>query len=174
MSANDRAVYSSVQLCPPTLYHVPMNEFFHGWRRKTGVVTLGLACILIAGWIRSLVISDCLGLPIGRTSEIRSDNQLLVGTWSDGPVDFNWARTAWTTEASSSNSRSNDPLVDWHVKWIGIGVGHTRATEMGTRIHRNHLFVGYWLLTIPLSALSAYLILWRLWKRESLPAPCPN
>ena len=34
-----------------------MGEFFRGWRRKLGVVTLGLACVLTAGL-------DAMGLPL--------------------------------------------------------------------------------------------------------------
>src|SRR5262245_25775563 len=30
-----------------------MREFFKGWKRKLGVVTLGLACAFAAGWVRS-------------------------------------------------------------------------------------------------------------------------
>jgi len=31
-----------------------MGEFFNGWRRKTGVVTLVMACVLLAGWVRTI------------------------------------------------------------------------------------------------------------------------
>jgi hypothetical protein len=36
-----------------------MREFFCGWRRKIGVVTLALACLFTAGWVRSQTITDC-------------------------------------------------------------------------------------------------------------------
>lgn len=35
-----------------------MREFFQGWKRKIGVVTLLMACVLLAGWIRSQSIRD--------------------------------------------------------------------------------------------------------------------
>lgn len=35
-----------------------MGEFFKPWRRSFGVVTLGLACLLLAGWVRSLSRRD--------------------------------------------------------------------------------------------------------------------
>lgn len=31
-----------------------MREFFKPWRRKLGVVTLVMACLLMAGWVRSV------------------------------------------------------------------------------------------------------------------------
>src|SRR4051812_21970080 len=35
-----------------------MGEFFKGWRRKLGVVTLVMACGFIGPWVRSLYIMD--------------------------------------------------------------------------------------------------------------------
>jgi len=37
-----------------------MREFFHGWRRKIGVVTLVMACVLMVGWVRSPETCDLL------------------------------------------------------------------------------------------------------------------
>lgn len=31
-----------------------MRDFFKGWRRKTGVMTLAMTCLFAAGWVRSL------------------------------------------------------------------------------------------------------------------------
>lgn len=35
-----------------------MKEFFKGWRRKVGCVTLAAACLFVAGWVRSTVVDD--------------------------------------------------------------------------------------------------------------------
>jgi len=35
-----------------------MGEFFKGWRRKAGCVTLVLACVMAVGWVRSQHFSD--------------------------------------------------------------------------------------------------------------------
>lgn len=37
-----------------------MGQYFRGWRRKVGVVTLLFAVLFMAGWIRSKVTSDML------------------------------------------------------------------------------------------------------------------
>src|SRR5882757_6755381 len=37
-----------------------MGEFFRGWRRKIGVVTLVMASVLTVGWTRSLTLHDCV------------------------------------------------------------------------------------------------------------------
>jgi hypothetical protein len=44
-----------------------MSEFFRGWRRKIGVVTLVLACVFIGIWIRSKNLSDSFISPAGRS-----------------------------------------------------------------------------------------------------------
>lgn len=35
-----------------------MREFFQGWRRKAGLLTLLVACLFMTGWVRSLVVQD--------------------------------------------------------------------------------------------------------------------
>ena len=35
-----------------------MGDFFHGWRRKVGLLTLVMACVFTAGWIRADGICD--------------------------------------------------------------------------------------------------------------------
>ena len=35
-----------------------MREFFKEWRRKVGLLTLLMACVFMAGWVRSHVIQD--------------------------------------------------------------------------------------------------------------------
>ena len=35
-----------------------MADFLHGWRRKIGLVILGMALLLTVGWFRSMVIQD--------------------------------------------------------------------------------------------------------------------
>ena len=40
-----------------------MGEFFQGWRRKIGCVTLVMAFVLVLGWIRSFYVEDFIDLP---------------------------------------------------------------------------------------------------------------
>ena len=35
-----------------------MREFFRGWRRKTGLATLAMACVLTVLWMRSHLVQD--------------------------------------------------------------------------------------------------------------------
>ena len=46
-----------------------MREFFRGWRRKAGCVTLVMALVFMAGWIRRLLISDILLIGVAVDSD---------------------------------------------------------------------------------------------------------
>src|SRR6266700_4979357 len=44
-----------------------MGDYFKPWRRKLGVVTLLLACVFVAGWVRSLSTFDSIAFAnVGR------------------------------------------------------------------------------------------------------------
>lgn len=49
-----------------------MQSFFHRCRQKMGVVTLVMACISLAAWIRTLVMMDALKLDIDVLSPFSS------------------------------------------------------------------------------------------------------
>ena len=38
-----------------------MGDYLSPWQRKVGVLTLALACVFAAGWVRSLVVEDHFG-----------------------------------------------------------------------------------------------------------------
>jgi hypothetical protein len=40
-----------------------MHDFVKGWKRKVGVVTLVMACVLTAAWVRSLTVMDTVWIP---------------------------------------------------------------------------------------------------------------
>ena len=45
-----------------------MGDVFDGWRRKTGLVTLAVACVLMTGWMRSYHQEDQFRLFRGRVA----------------------------------------------------------------------------------------------------------
>jgi hypothetical protein len=42
-----------------------LAAFFKGWKRKIGVMTLLMACMLAAGWLRSLHVYTKIEFPVG-------------------------------------------------------------------------------------------------------------
>lgn len=89
-----------------------MREFFKGWRRKLGVVTLGIACVLTCGWVRSFRVCDSyplttkhsLGLRIehnnGQIRCVQGFDGIMTGAWLIGnePPEFkqSWSLEYWS------------------------------------------------------------------------------
>jgi len=60
-----------------------MRDFFRGWKRKAGCVTLVTACLLMAGWVRSLGNAELIGVPLvgdGALIIVSGYGYLWVGT----------------------------------------------------------------------------------------------
>ena len=93
-----------------------MREFFHGWRRKLGCVTLVMACVLLGMWGRSTLvvvlmhfdIRDRLywmesrnGVLIWGCSEYESGEVHVGNGWSaiptNGPVGSDCYGPFWVT-----------------------------------------------------------------------------
>lgn len=56
-----------------------MSEFFRGWKRKTGLVLLCIACAFAAGWMRSLSKMELFALELKRFSVRLVSTDELVG-----------------------------------------------------------------------------------------------
>ena len=106
-----------------------MGELFKGWRRKAGLVMLALAMLLMVGWMRSAVIQDLL-----RISHV--DFESFNGCIS-------WLRLDQGTFRH---------LVGWR--------SHPRDVAFSLREFDSSCWrVPYWSLVLPLTLLSAWLIL---------------
>jgi hypothetical protein len=103
------------------------------WRRKAGVVTLVMACVFTAGWVRSMVTDDYVSA-FNRTF-YSSKGAFLIG----GHFSLDYRTSAWD---------SRPGLFPPEMRFSGVP---------------------YSLMAIPLTLLSAYLILWKPRKREVRP-----
>jgi hypothetical protein len=137
-----------------------MREFFKGWRRKTGCVTLAMACVFAAGMERTTRFDDRLRATFGNAHYclVSRDGFLRLSRYicHDAAPIRNW-------ESRLSNTGGSTDAVDaapihwrWHCEWYGfeIGSGHFRnetvpITAMGAPYYT----------AIPLTLLSAYLLL---------------
>ncbi len=167
-----------------------MYTFFHGWRRKAGVVSLVMACMLTAGWIRSLRMIDridlrwaddysatvsllsmegCLGCMNGfqhdreisdRTEELLTHNLVTrFPEWHSYRIDGIMSPLPET-------SRFESPLAKWCWHHLRVGAGREVGVLAGGSFFRGtDWVVPYWLVVLPLTMLSAYLILWKPRKR---------
>jgi len=79
-----------------------MGEFIKPWRRKFGVLTLMMACMFAAGWVRSLTLFDYITFPISGVGAglLISQNGCFICTWS---MSSNDEVAGWETTLLSSN-----------------------------------------------------------------------
>ncbi len=106
-----------------------MGEFFRGWRRKTGLITLAMAFALFILWMRSYVVRDQINLMYYRDDvySLRSDK-------------------------------------------AAIRIVYRSPIAMDSMIDEEETFIyPYWSLVLPLTALSAWLILVKLRTPNHLP-----
>jgi len=61
-----------------------MGEFLRGWKRKIGVLTLVMACVFAAGWVRSLSFEDTLDVIVGNHMfhEFHSTGNGVMWIWT--------------------------------------------------------------------------------------------
>ncbi len=122
-----------------------MGEFFRGWRRKAGLVTLAMALLLMAGWLRSYVIQDVLSINENRTL------RLIVsfnGHFNSFNGHLNWERLTPSVFLPTSSM----PVVRWRsFPFNNPAVWRNSRALLWT--------VPYWAFVLPLTLLSAWLIL---------------
>lgn len=160
-----------------------MYEFLRGWKRKVGVVTLVLACVFAAGWVRSDTYSDTITRPLsnGTYTEIRSENGYLLSTRtvlhdaSDLP-SFSW-RTLLSCDPNGVYLYYRDHSIGWRA--IGFAIGGQLLQDEGKsnrRVGKRSLFkerrtwfASYQTVVLPLTLLSAWHLLSKPRRKETKP-----
>lgn len=131
-----------------------MGGYFRESRRNFGVVTLLLACASMCGLLRSTVIVDVAGFPLGRRREsmFASTNQaicVLHHTRSD--EGDNWRYYGQTP--STTIQGLFEPIEhDWF--WCRFGGFKKQAPAPCTA-----QVEPYWSLVLPFTSLSAWLLM---------------
>ena len=116
-----------------------MGEFFRGWRRKAGLGTLAMACVLALGWMRSYTVAgDAAWFGIGSQQQLMMSRAGRV-TCESYPVS---GEAVWMVRSYNKSG----PLL----------------SEMRLDLEERNLpgwVIPYWSLVLPLTLLSAWLIL---------------
>jgi hypothetical protein len=138
-----------------------MREFFKPLRRKIGVLTLVLACVFAAGWVRSLQTTDFVRIPVknhawiemvGRTASVH-----LYATYhGKAKSNFLWKTISAADEEQESPSFFSPSDLQIHA--LGVGIGKISYPSRDW-IHRVVVILPYFSITIPLTLLSAFLLL---------------
>lgn len=142
-----------------------MPTYFKPLRRKIGLTTLVVACVFAVGWIRSTVTFDNLIVNY-RGSIYAIGSRSGKTTWSHmtvlGLPNFELtANRPFISRQSRAASEYNDsPVPFGHIRrnWNGFEYLHwDDMTDEPTR--KTRWIIPYWSIVIPLTLLSAWLLL---------------
>ena len=140
-----------------------MGTFFHGWRRKAGCFTLVLALVLMGGWMRSLVVWDMIfTYPTSEFELIFKSEQGLLG-WEHSIDPDRIELRQWFSDEHERGfaifaylDNQDESRFTWRWRYGGFSCG-----ECSLGIPFSFFVVPYWFLVLPMTLLSAYLILWK-------------
>jgi len=146
-----------------------MREFFKGWRRKAGCILLVLACVLSGGWIRSLSSRSEVVIVLKNHHVHHFETSVDGLVWRSCKPDLSWkdensdhlpSIDLWDNRDAESRDYfqwTDGQWPYWHQHWCGFHLGQIDALHWGGTI--TVFIVPYWSVAIPITFLSAYLIL---------------
>jgi hypothetical protein len=163
-----------------------MREFFSGWRRKVGCVTLVMALLFAVAWIRGLY-----GLDQITVVAFRLNCRLILKNGRIGCcIDFQQtpnplpASTGGWTYVRHQGNAFFYPITMEVSDWLGTDIGSAFWRQYARfgfafghyQASRYVCVVPYWSIVVPLTLVSAYLLLSKT--RRSSPkqttAPSPT
>ena len=144
-----------------------MDDYFMGWRRTLGCVTLVIALMFSIGWVRSTVAFDLLGCYYSKkiTLTIISEAHLLglqynyVGDIEDTDIPARSEKLFWGSHPLEFVGYSEmliEPRINWHHYWVYYAARHS---DPATGYHFKIGMIPYWTIVIPLTLVSAHLLL---------------
>jgi len=177
-----------------------MREFFNGWRRKVGVVTLVLACVLVGEWARSYRREDALRLGDGNETSFivfrATQNGItceryvavrgVIFHYSPGwyhytiQNGFRFGGDEGIVPEGSAPSFGGT-LVERDIwKWECCGFEiQERGFEFGESIEQDKYrlikwTLPWWSIVLPLTLLSAFLLIAKPRKAKQCQSPTPK
>lgn len=145
-----------------------MREFFKGWRRKVGCVTLVMACAVFVVWMRSDSIEDRVSFASGMSVHdflSRSGTIQWHTSTRSGTIPWHTGTSGWSTKAltvSDNQVYQRDPeffKTNWSRECLGIIACETRSKFSG--LTARVWIAPYWMAALPPTLLSAFLFLWK-------------
>jgi hypothetical protein len=149
-----------------------MREFFHGWRRKLGCVTLVMALVLMVGWMRTRVVQDGVSLRISEQlfySIASRDGTLhLVRASYTEPIT-GAPFIKWYTMPRPDDGKhiTQMPTMRWRWQAAKFGVGDLARPE----VVFTFWITPFWFPTGLLTIVSAWLLLSKPRPRPTTPSP---
>ena len=141
--------------------------YFKSLRRKIGALTLVVACLCMAGWMRSFVTFDALYAPIGQL--ISANGGIYGELCVEMPLDFTFfsygSQGPHVKGRADYYNDSNMVRRFWHWRFFGFAYGFFPADRQKAIL----FIVPYWSIVMPLTLLSAYLLFSNPWPEKSRP-----
>ena len=150
-----------------------MGEYFKPFRRGVGVVTLVMACVFMAGWVKSVVAIDIVVIPLGGKSAVTvfSEDQLFGVQYHFERLGLHsTTRLGWISDLNAHHISTNlytDVRLTWHYRIWGFSC----AEYLKNRANGCQLIfwlIPYWSFTIPLTLISLWLLLTKPRKSNQL------
>lgn len=160
-----------------------MREFFQGWKRKVGVVTLILACFVVGLWIRSLIVFDLIEVATWKHQAIALVTfPTFFAVFFDSDPDADFKPLMWTSKATANIKK--DPLISLNYEEAYTSIkyrNHPFVIGPNQRLVRPKANPARLLIdlripyvsSIPLALLSAWLLLSKPRTRQPAPASEP-
>ena len=146
-----------------------MGCYFKPWRRKFGVLTLGMACVFMAGWVRSRSGWDALEFFRGSFAIQSDDGNLLLARIVLNPSgrELKWSAIPGHYWRGPDPNNPWQPIpfgqnkIDWSFQWNGFEIGDVLTTPVTgpSQTWMQFWQVPYWSIVIPLTLLSTWLLL---------------
>ncbi|MFO1044715.1 MAG: hypothetical protein U0941_23325 [Planctomycetaceae bacterium] len=136
-----------------------MGDFFHGWRQKAGCVALTMELVVFAAWMRSYNSPDSIGEK--QTPWLISHDGIIVLASQSGPYNYpliwDWYGFYTTDPAIFAQGYRRE------FEWKCVSRRGSVGLELGCHEFSGYavdwLRVPYWTILLPISLLSANLIL---------------
>jgi hypothetical protein len=137
-----------------------MDSYFKPWKRKIGLLTLAMACVFAAGWVRSQTTVDLMYLDFPNSNFVfisGSGSFLIVRdtrfTWADPAVVTKMSVILVPVDYSYFNVRG------YRRGWAATNVGVYSSVEDALMNGTPTAMTPYGYVVIPLTLLSAFLLL---------------
>ena len=141
-----------------------MREFFKGWRRMVGCVALVLALTLMAGWIRSFRTEDIVLVPLSWHGRYITMDSIR------GEVELELCRSNKPSGSASFQTwplKPDDESRPESFRFFMFDTTSGGTFDHGGTVISSYLIAfRYSVATIPLTLLSAYLLLCKPRKRR--------
>lgn len=142
-----------------------MGDYFKPWRRKIGVVMLFVTCMFASAWIRSYSVQDGLNIRVSDTTRYFFYSSIHGLVWENASGIDPKMNAAFPAILVSSQDANKNAVTLRNASMQMCRFGDFQFS--GDDSVLIFVLIRYWTVVIPLTLLSAYLLLSK--PRKSTP-----